>query len=143
MTDTQTLPFTLTETNLSFKAGGTLVFNEDDTRFKIWMSAWTGIEKIWINDTLVSELRTIGYTPWHRFEHDGHVYEAIMSVETGGAYMATVIRDGRVVIRGKTNPLNSSKPRPLWQVLLSILVLGGAGAAVGYFGVSALISLFS
>ena len=100
----------LVDATLSLKRGAELKFKQDDIEVGVWLSTWTGKEKIWINDALVSELRTIGFNPWHRFEHDGHIYEAVMTVETGGAYMATILRDGEILFRGKTRALADAKP---------------------------------
>ena len=132
----------LVDATLSLKRGAELKFKQDDIEVGVWLSTWTGKEKIWIHDALVSELRTIGFNPWHRFEHDGHIYEAVMTVETGGAYMATILRDGEILFRGKTRALADAKPRSPVMLGLSALVSAVIGAALAYFAVSIIISWF-
>ncbi|WP_300530277.1 hypothetical protein [Maricaulis sp.] len=53
----------LVDATLSLKHGASLKFKQDDVEIGVWLSAWTGKEKIWINGALVSELRTIGFNP--------------------------------------------------------------------------------
>ncbi|WP_300555612.1 hypothetical protein [Maricaulis sp.] len=132
----------LVEAKLSLSDGGQLKFKQDDIEIGVWLSAWTGKEKIWLNGDLVSELRTVGFSPWHRFEHDDHVYEAVMTVETGGAYMATILRDGEVLFRGMTRPLSGTKPTSPLKVGVWALLSAAFGGVLGYLGISTVIAWF-
>lgn len=133
----------LVDATLSLFKGATLKFRAQDVEIEVWLSAWTGLEKIWINGKPVSSRRSFGLNPWHRFENDDHIYEAVMTVETGGAYTATVLRDGEVLCRGMTNALVETKPRSARTVALWALLSGLIGAAVGYLVISTLIKLFT
>ena len=122
----------------SFRKGSNIVFKDNSKTIRIWGSGWTGREKIWVNDKLVSDRRSFGFNPWHRFDFDDHLYEVIINVdgENFGAILVSILKDGVLTYRAQTNNVTKTKNgKPSLAYAISVLI----GAIAGFLVMTAVL----
>ena len=66
--------------SISVLKGVTATLPMDDHEITVWGSSWTGMEKVWIDNALVSEKRSLKFKTVHEFQLDGINYELELSI---------------------------------------------------------------
>lgn len=82
--------------SISVLKGVTATLPMDDHEITVWGSSWTGMEKVWIDNALVSEKRSLKFKTIHAFQLDGFNYELELSVIGfwKGEVSVSLIKDG-------------------------------------------------
>ena len=120
--------------DVSLRRGVRSYFDVDDITISLWGSAWSGREVVRVDDRIVCDRHSYGVSTPHRFEHGGHRYELVVSIESWlrGSYRVELYRDG-VMIDSDSTHYDMSGGRAgsaRWQVLPLLFiagVLGGVG----------------
>lgn len=131
--------------DLSLGGGIRCYFDVDGVTITVWGSAWSGREKVWVDDRLVSTAWSIRYTTEHVFEHDGRRYTVLFKILSilKGDVRIELYRDGQLVdfdqATFQTVKVDPQTGRIAWGVelrslLVWVLVGAGFGAVVGFFG---------
>lgn len=109
-----------------------LTGNEPGTaepRIVAFGSALTGKEIVFVNDEIVSSIRSFTRKSQHRFTHEGHRYELAFNMESilTGKLTCSLTKDGTPLAETSksyvTGPYSKSK----------ILLAAGLGAIFGFF----------
>lgn len=82
--------------SFSFLRGYTFTFEDEGREIAAWFSAFSGLEKVYVNDELVARQRSYAYDSSSRFEIEGDVYETRFRAESilRGPYLCTLIKNG-------------------------------------------------
>jgi len=121
---------------VTFRNGYWFFFNDGDNRIAVFGSAMTGKEKVFFNDELVSEHRSLGFNSCHRFESGGKSYEILFLVTNmmRGAIECIALSGDRVIGR-ETKAFYTDTRKGFW---FRIGLFFGGGLLFG-IGVAAIL----
>lgn len=133
------------ESSLSMKNGGNFYFDVRGQQVRVWFSCFSGGEKIYVNDELVSSKHSWRKMSTHHFKLQDENYTVKVGVRSWaeafkGIYMAELYREKQLIDQDEVNLLGTSKEKKpfTWQGLIKELlpfaIVGGVvGFLVGYF----------
>ncbi|MET0355478.1 MAG: hypothetical protein ABW044_01810, partial [Cellvibrio sp.] len=115
----------MSNSEFSFLRGVSFVFNDDGNEIKAWFSAFTGLEKVYVNGALVLSQRNLSIKSKSTFQIDNNLYSVVFQVENflNGTVMCTLSRNGVAYQRKKFVSLIE---QPIWlkiSIYLGCLVL--------------------
>ncbi|HEY7886317.1 MAG TPA: hypothetical protein VIC08_15330 [Cellvibrionaceae bacterium] len=127
-------------------------FDVDGITIKVWGSAWSGRELVYLNDQVVSDKRSYRLSTPHEFEHAGVHYKVELGTESilRGQYSIVLLRNGERIDSDVASyelfaTQNPAKPFSWWREIAKIFswfVLGaiaGASGMLTYHGIQALL----
>ncbi|PCI62870.1 MAG: hypothetical protein COB37_06005 [Kordiimonadales bacterium] len=121
---------------VTLSSGYWFAFDCDGDEITVHGSAFSGKERVYINDALVFEKRSFRYHSRHKFPHAGHDYEVHFS--TVSVFKASieclVIKNGSIVGVKTAGYYVGSKSKILKKMLVPVsagLLAGLAGATIG------------
>lgn len=117
---------------VTFRNGYWFFFNDGKNRIAVFGSAMSGKEKVFFNDELVSEHRSLGFNSCHRFERGGRSYEILFLVTNlmRGA-IECIALSGDTVIGRETKAFYTDTRKGFW-LRIGLFFLGGLA-----FGIAA------
>ena len=115
--------------NASFRHGYWFHIEDGEDDITVNASSWSGMERVFINDELVSKHRRLTFKSKHQIEHNGAAYEVALTPQNllTGKYVCEVIKNG-ASIGTKTIAFLSGTPG---QVLAKLVPFFGFGMLVG------------
>lgn len=121
--------------DVSLGRGVRSYFDVDDITISLWGSAWSGREVVRVDDRIVSDRRSYRMSTPHRFDHGGHQYEVVFSIESvlRGRYRAELHRDGVLVDSDSAGyPMFDRRSGPRGWGVLKLLFVAGMLAGFGF-----------
>lgn len=129
--------------NISIRQGTHCYFDVDDATITVWGSNWTGREKVWVDDQLVSSKLSLRFTTEHLFENNGHQYRVLFHIVSvaSGHVRIELFRDGEMIdfdeAHARTLKINPETGKVDWwaesrSLLAWVLIGAGSGAIIGY-----------
>jgi hypothetical protein len=116
---------------VTFRNGYWFFFNDGEDRIAVFGSAMTGKEKVFFNDELVSEHRSLGFNSCHRFERGGRSYEILFLVTNlmRGAIECIALSGDRVIGR-ETKAFYTDTRKGFWT-RIALFFAGGLFFGIG------------
>jgi len=142
MNDTSTSTVTSQPKSKLGVTGWESYFDLGDDTIKVWGSSCSGLERVYLNNNLVSEKRNWRFSSSHKLQSAGHELEVkiiVVSILTGeirlelwcdGELLDSDDLSMKQAVAG--TPLALLNPKSAVSWLLYILFFAGAGAAVGF-----------
>ncbi|WP_423185433.1 hypothetical protein ACO1PK_09705 [Alishewanella sp. d11] len=134
------------ESSLTVMNGGNFYFDVNGQQVRVWFACFSGAEKIFINDKLVSRKRSWRKLSTHQFTLDGESYTLKVGVRSWseafeGIYIAELYRGEQLIDQDEVHFLHEYddlKSHFSWKAcfkeLLPLVIIGGfVGYLVGYF----------
>ena len=134
------------ESSLSMTKGGNFYFDVKGNQVRVWFSSFSGGEKIYLNEALVSTKRSWRKLSTHEFAIDGERYAVKVGVRSWGdafkgIYISELYREQQLIdqdeillIGDRETGKAFSWKRFLWELTPWIVVGGLVGFLVGFFG---------
>jgi hypothetical protein len=122
----------LNKEKVSLKHGYWFYFDDAGIQIVAFASALSGKEVVFVDDEIVSNMRSFKLKATHRFEHKGHQYEVVIALENifSGAISCSLLKDG-ILLTKTSKSLYQRSLNKLFLVSLCIGILCGFG--VGWF----------
>ena len=123
----------------SLRKGYSFSFNEDGNQISAWFSSISGLEKIYVNDELITSQRNISKNSTNTFVVDGTEYSINLDVVSirKGPFVCTLSKNGKPYKRRKLvfsmHEVQKSKFNFLLQLVFFIFVGLIFGAAKAYW----------
>lgn len=123
-------------------------FEHLDRAIKLWFSTFSGKEKVYVNDELVSEGRSWRFKNIHRFTYQGTNYEVEVGVDGWRGLLSSIYKielraDGQRIDQDEIDYMASmgakgkdgkfSIAKFLWSLLPFFVVGGVIGFIVGFY----------
>lgn len=130
------------KSSLSMSNGGNFYFDVRGQQLRVWFSSFTGAERIYLNDQLVSSNRSYRKMSTHTLNIEGESYSLKVGVRSWGdafrgIYVAELYRGEQLIDQDEivlfAEDETAKKPKQsTWRWVASLLIGGVVGYAVGY-----------
>ncbi|MCL4410071.1 MAG: hypothetical protein M1473_11460 [Firmicutes bacterium] len=128
--------------SLSMSGGGNFYFDVRGHQVRVWFSSFSGAEKIYLNDELVSTNRSYRKMSTHTFQVDGETLSLKVGVRSWGdafrgIYVAELYRGEQLIDQDEiilfAEEQKGEKPKQsTWRWITSLLIGLVVGYGVGY-----------
>ncbi|MCH8502596.1 MAG: hypothetical protein LAT77_11885 [Aliidiomarina sp.] len=130
------------KSSLSMSNGGNFYFDVRGLQLRVWFSSFTGAERIYLDDELVSSNRSYRKMSTHTFQVDGEAYALKVGVRSWGdafrgIYVAELYRGEQLIDQDEiilfAEEQKGEKPKQsTWRWITSLLIGLVVGYGVGY-----------
>lgn len=128
--------------SLTMTGGGNFYFDVHGQQLRVWFSSFSGAERIYLNDQLVSSNRSYRKMSTHTLNIEGESYSLKVGVRSWGdafrgIYVAELYRCEQLIDQDEivlfAEDETAKKPKQsTWRWVASLLIGGVVGYAVGY-----------
>ena len=120
----------LSKEKVSLKHGYWFYFDDESTQIVVFVSALSGKEVVFVDDEIVSNMRSFRLKATHSFEHKGQQYE--VTIALGNLFKGTIncslLKDG-ILLTKTSKSLYQRSLNKLFLVSLCIGILCGFGVS--------------
>ena len=119
------------EDSASLKSGWWFFFEHQGHQIAVNGSAWTGRERVWLDDQLVSDVYSFGLTTRHDFVVDGVNCQVVFKIESilKGTVGCEFVSGGQV-LHSAAMGLSTEPGKNAWWSMLAGLLFGALGGYV-------------